>query len=140
MPRIQGKEEALKLLGALSQSEAKKLLEDMRSRDPEMAEFLESHLVSLEDLKYLSASQLMAFIRDLDLEELGIALKTVDKEVTDKILSLVSTGIKLDIEDGLKGPPRRLSEVTEAQDKILRILKDKIDGGSIVIDKEDKTV
>lgn len=140
MPRIQGKEEALKLLGALSQSEAKKLLEDMRSRDPEMAEFLESHLVSLEDLKYLSASQLMSLLRDLDLEELGIALKTVDKEVTDKILSLVSTGIKLDIEDGLKGPPRRLSEVTEAQDKILRILKDKIDGGAIVIDKEDKTV
>ena len=140
MPKIQGKEEALKLLLALEPSESKALLENMRLQDPKMAEFLEGHLVSMEDLQFLTPAQMLTFLRDIKLEELGLALRGLEQKVVDKIFSLVSTGIRLDIEDGLKGPPRRLAEVSLAQNNILKVLKEKIQRGQIIIDRDEKTV
>jgi len=66
----------------------------------------------------------------------GLALRTTDKEVVDKILSMVSTGIKLDIEDGLKGKPRKVSEVEEAQTKVIEIIQKKVNDGTLVLSKE----
>ena len=88
----------------------------------------------MEDIQYLTPSMLIGLLRDIDLETFGLALRTVPKEITDKLLATVSTGIKLDIEDGLKGKPRRLSEVEEAQNKVLSVLRDKVEKGHIVID------
>ena len=53
---------------------------------------------------------------------------------------MFSTGIKLDIEDGLKGPPRKVSDVEDAQSKILEIVRDKVSKGQIVIDPSDDYV
>lgn len=140
MPKIHGKKEALKLLTALDPSESKNLIEKMRLQDPKMAEFLEGHLVSIEDLQFLTPSQMLAFLRDIKLEEFGLALRGVDQNIVESILSSVSTGIRLDIEDGLKGPPRKLAEVSQAQNNILKTLNDKIQSGQIIIDREEKTV
>ncbi|MBD67056.1 MAG: hypothetical protein CME62_17775 [Halobacteriovoraceae bacterium] len=131
-----GVKEAAKMLAGLGQAEQKKLLEQIRLKDPQMAQELEDNLISMEDLQYLTPSMLVGLLRDLDLEEFGLALRTLDSEITDKILGQVSTGIKLDIEDGLKGKPRKLSEVQAAQSKILKVLKDKIDQGQIVINPD----
>lgn len=65
-----------------------------------------------------------------------MALRTVDQEIVDKILNMVSTGIKLDIEDGLKGKPRKVSDVEAAQENIVKILKAKIDKGHIVLNPD----
>ena len=131
-----GVEEAAKLLQGLGTSAAKKLLEEIRAKDPRMAEALEKNMVQMEDLQYLTSSMLVGLLRDVDLETFGLALRTVDKTVVDKLLSMVSTGIKLDIEDGLKGKPRKVSEVTEAQNKILEIVRKKVEQGSIVINPD----
>ena len=87
----------------------------------------------MEDIQHLTPSMLIGLLRDIDLETFGLALRTVPKEITDKLLATVSTGIKLDIEDGLKGKPKRLSEVEEAQSKVLSVLRDKVEKGHIVI-------
>lgn len=126
-----GFDEAVNMLKALSANEAKKLIEQIRLQDPDMASRLEGSMVTLEDLKYCSASQLVGLLRDIDLETFGLALRTVDKSITDKILSLVSTGIKLDIEDGLKGKPRPLSDVQAAQSKVLDLINKKINEGTL---------
>lgn len=131
-----GVEEAAKMLQGMGVEGAKRLLEEIRKKDPRMAEAIEQSLITMDDLQYLTPSMLVGLLRDLDLEEFGLALRTVDKEITDKILSQVSTGIKLDIEDGLKGKPRKVSEVTEAQSKVLKVLKEKIDKGQIVINPD----
>src|SRR5690606_5794093 len=107
-PKIKGFDEALKLLGALKHEEKARLISDISRQDPVMAAQLESHLVKLEDVQYLTSSQLMTFLRDVDLEELGLALRLVKEDVVQKIMAQVSTGIRLDIEDGLKGKPRKI--------------------------------
>ena len=131
-----GVKEAAKMLMALGPAAQRKLMEEIRARDPKMAALLDQNLISMDDLQYLTPSMLVGLLRDVNLEEFGLALRTVDKTITDKLLGMVSTGIRLDIEDGFKGKPRKVSEVEEAQGKILKILREKIDKGHIVINPE----
>lgn len=128
-----GFEEAAKMLQVLGGEQAKRLIEEIRAKDPEMAQKLSDSLIRIEDLQYISAAQLVGLLRDLNLEEFGLALRTVDKAITEKILSMVSAGIRLDINDGLSGPPRRVSEVNEAQAKIVALMRAKIDKGELVL-------
>ncbi len=120
-----GVDEAVKMLQGMGVDGARRLLEDIRRKDPKMAEELERNLISMEDLQYLTPAMLVGLLRDVDLETFGLALRSVDQEVVDKLMGMVSTGIRLDIEDGLKGKPRKLSEVTDAQSKVLDVLKRK---------------
>ncbi len=131
-----GMDEAIAMLKILSASESKKLLETIRQKDPFMASELEKGMVKIEDLKYCSAAQMVGLLRDIDLEVFGLALRSVDAEIVDHIMGIVSTGIKLDIEDGLKGPPTAISKVEEAQDKVLKIMQKKIDSGELVLDSD----
>lgn len=131
-----GIKEAAKMLQGLGGAAAKKLLEEIRKQDPVMAEKLEKNLISMEDLQYLTPSMLVGLLRDIDLEVFGLALRTIDQDIVDKLLSQMSTGIRLDIEDGLKGKPRKVSEVEEAQNKVLEVLREKVDKGHIVINPD----
>ncbi len=128
-----GVKEAAKMLMGLGAPAQKKLLEEIRAKDPLMAQKLEKNLISMDDLKYLTAPMLVSLLRDIPLEEFGLSLRTVDESIVEKLLGMVSTGMKLDIEDGLKGKPRKLSEVEEAQSKVLELIRKKIDQGHISI-------
>lgn len=126
-----GVKEAAKILASMTPSEQKNLITRIRAQDPKMADTLEGNLISIEDVQYLSASMLVGVLRDIPLETFGLALRTVDQNIVQDILNKVSTGIKLDIEDGLKGKPRRVSEVEEAQKEVISLLKKKVDLGHI---------
>lgn len=129
-----GVKEAAKMLMGLGPAAQKKLLAEIKLKDPQMAAKLEQNLIAIEDIQYLTPSMMVGLLRDIDLAEFGLALRTVDKEIIDKVLGMLSTGLKLDIEEGLKGPPRKVSEVEAAQAKILQVLRDKVEQGHIVID------
>lgn len=90
-----GVKEAAKMLQGLGPEGARKLLEDIRKKDPQMAEALEANLISMEDLQYLTPSMLVGLLRDLNLETFGLALRGVDKQITDKLLGMVSTALGL---------------------------------------------
>jgi flagellar motor switch protein FliG len=135
-----GVDEAAKMLQGLGAGAAKKLLEEIRQRDPAMADKLEKSMVKMEDLQYLTPAMLVGLLRDVPLETFGLALRTVDQTVVAKLMGMVSTGIRLDIEDGLKGAPRKVSEVEEAQSKVLEVVRDKLSKGHIVLDPEGDTL
>lgn len=135
-----GVKEAAKMLMGLGPAAQKKILAEIRQRDPKMAQELESNLISMDDLQYLTAGMLVSLLRQVNLETFGLALRTVDQSIVNKIMDQLSTGIKLDIEDGLKGKPRPVSEVEKAQAEVLETLKQQVDAGHIVIDPEEKLV
>ncbi len=131
-----GVKEAAKMLAALAPGAQKSLLEEIKKKDPAMAAKLEQNLISMEDLQFLTPSMLVGLLRDIDLEKFGLALRSVDLSITSKLLDMVSTGIRLDIEDGLKGKLRPISEVQEAQQEVLELLRKKVDLGHIVINPD----
>lgn len=135
-----GKEEAAKMLNLLGGQAAKDLLEQIRQKDPILANELEDMLVRIEDLRHLTDNMKVTLLRDIDLELFGQALRTVDKDIVAEILKGLSSGIILDIEEGLKGKPIPLSKAQEAQDKVLELVREKIDKGQIVIKDDDEYV
>lgn len=132
-----GINEAAKILRGLGSSQSAKLLEQIRKKNPQMAQQLEMQMVQMEDLQYCSAAQLVGLLRDVNLEKFGLALRTVDKKIVAKLMAMVSTGIRLDIEDGLKGPPRNIVEVEAAQTYIQQIMRKKIDQGQLTLSSEN---
>lgn len=136
-----GVKEAAKMLQGLGPQAAQKLLSQIRQTDPAMAQELEKNLISMSDLQYLTPSMLVGLLRDISLETFGLALRTVDASIVEKLLSMTSTGIRLDIEDGLKGALRPVSDVEKAQAQVLEVVRKKLELGQIVLDPDgDKLV
>jgi flagellar motor switch protein FliG len=107
-----------------------------------MAIKLKQNMVTFDDLQYLTVGMMKRLLQEIQLDDLGLALRGANKEVTQHLLNMFSTGMKRDIEDILKGKPRALSEVLEAQKKIMDVVLKLREKGEIVLskDKSEKLV
>jgi flagellar motor switch protein FliG len=136
MKKIKGGiDAAAELLNGLPPEQMKKIMSEIKARDPKTFELIEKSLVTMDDLKYLTPGMCIGLLRELNLSELGIALRGVSQEVTEHLFKMVSTNIRLEIEEGLKGKPVKVQLVGEAQQKILSLLRQKILKGEIVLSK-----
>lgn len=134
--KIDGFKQAIEMLQGLDLAAQQSLLADIARRDPEMAIKLKQNLVTFDDLKYLTVAMMKRLLQEIDLNDLGLALKGANKEVTDHLLDMFSTNMKRDIEDVFKGRPRPLSEVMEAQKKIMDVVLRLRDKGEIILSKD----
>jgi flagellar motor switch protein FliG len=140
--RVDGFKQAIEMLQELDLAAQQSLLAEIARQDPEMAIKLKQNLVTFDDLQYLTISMLKRLLQDIDLDTLGLALRGANKQLTDHLLSMFSTGMKRDVEDVLKGRPRPLSEVMEAQKKIMDVVLKLREKGEIILskDKSEKLV
>lgn len=134
--KIDGFKQALEMLQGLDQSAQTNILAEIARRDPEMAIKLKTHLISFEDLIHLTVDMMRSLLKEIDLELLGLALKTATPELVDYVSNMFSTSMRRDIEEVLKGRPRPLSEVLEAQVKIVEVMNRLQQEGVILIDKD----
>lgn len=124
------------MLQGLDLAQQQSLIAEIARKDPEMAIKLSKSLVTFDDLKYLTVTMMKRLLQDIELDDLGLALKGANKEVTDHLLNMFSTNMKRDVEDILKGKPRPLSEVMEAQSKIMTVVHKLREKGEIVLSKD----
>lgn len=134
--KIDGIKQAIEMLQGLDLAAQQSVLADIARQDPEMAIKLKSNLVTFDDLQYLTVSMMKRLLQDVSVDDLGLALRGSSKEVSDHILNMFSTGMKRDIDDVLKGRPRPLSEVMDAQRKIMDVVLKLIEKGEIVLSKD----
>lgn len=134
--KIDGLKQAIEMLQGLDLAAQQSLIAEIARRDPEMAIKLKQNLVTFDDLKYLTVTMMKRLLQDIDLDVLGLALRGASKEVSDHLLDMFSTNMKRDVEDYLKGKPRPLSEVLEAQQKIMEVVIRLRDKGEIVLSKD----
>lgn len=140
MPFQGGPKEAAKMLQALGASERRKILEQIAQQDPAMAETLKSMMVSLEDLQHLTVKMLQELLKEVSLKDLGLALRLASEELRIKILSQVSKGMKAELEDSLKGAPRPVSEVQQAEQRVMEVVRRKWERGEIILKDDDTLV
>ena len=140
--KFNGFEEALAILESLSGPEQEKILEGIKKHQPDLATKLKESLVTIEDLIYLTPNQLAEFIKDIDLGELGYALRGSSEKVREHIFSLVTTNLQKEIEDTLKGGPASMKKVQECTDRVMSIVRHKVSKGQLVLDPKssDKMV
>mgnify|MGYP003386951919 CR=1 FL=1 len=140
--RIDGFKAAVEMLQKLDLAAQQQLLADIARRDPEMAIRLKGSLTTFDDLLYLTASMMRRLLQDTKLDDWGLALRGASPALSAHILSLVSQNNKQDIEETLKGKPRALSDVMDAQKTLMDVVLKLKEKGEIVLskDKSDKYV
>lgn len=134
--KVDGLKQAIEMLQGLDLAAQQSILAEIARKDPEMAVKLRQNLVTFDDLQYLTISMMKRLLEDVDLDTLGLALKGASKELTDHLMSMFSSGMQRDINDILKGRPRAISEVMDAQKKIMDIVLVLREKGEIVLSKE----
>jgi len=134
--KIDGFKQAIEMLQGLDLAGQQSLLSEIARKDPEMAIKLKQNLVTFDDLQYLTVTMMKRLLQEINLDDLGLALRGASKEVTNHLLEMFSSGMKRDIEDILKGKPRPLSEVMEAQKKIMEAVIKLRDKGEIILSKD----
>lgn len=134
--KIDGLKQAIEMLQGLDLAAQQSLIAEIARKDPEMAIKLKQNLVTFDDLQYLTVSMMKRLLQDIELDVLGLALRGANKETVDHLLNMFSTNMKRDIEDILKGRPRPLSDVMEAQKKIMDVVHRLREKGEIVLSKD----
>lgn len=131
------------ILNRVDRGTEKVILETLAEDDPELADDIKSRMFVFEDVLALDSRAVQRFLREVDVKDLGLALKTASEEVRELITRNMSKRaaemLKEDME--LMGPVR-LRDVEEAQQKIVNIIRQLEDSGELVISrgKEDELV
>jgi len=134
--RIDGFKQAIEMLQGLDLAAQQSLIAEIARKDPEMAIKLKQHLVTFDDLQYITVSMMKRLLQDIDLDDLGLALRGANKETVNHLLNMFSTNMKRDIEDILKGRPRPLNDVMQAQQKIMEVVHRLREKGEIILSKD----
>jgi len=131
-----GVKEAAKMLAGLSRSAREKVLEIISKKDPNMAVALHKSMYTFEDLQYLTPLMLIELLREIKISDMGLSLRISSTELKDFIFKNSPRGIRQELEDILTGPPQLTSKVEEAQERIMSIVRVKIDKGQLIINKD----
>ena len=131
-----GVKEAAKMLAGLSRSAREKILDIISKKDPRMAEVLHKSMYSFEDLQYLTPIMLIELLREIKIADMGLSLRIASSELKNFILQNTPRVMRQEIEEILTGPPQLTSAVEEAQERIMAVVRLKLDKGQLIINKE----
>jgi len=134
--KIDGFKAALEMLQHLDLVNQQSILADIARKDPEMAIKLKSQLVTFDDLQFLTQSMMGKLWQKTMLADWGLALRGSSGEVKNHVLSLLSKNNRVDLEELLMGKPRALSEVMEAQKKIMDVVMEMRERGEVILSRE----
>lgn len=133
----------VEVLNMADRSTEKTIIETLEEEDPELAEEIKKRMFVFEDIVLLDDKSIQKVLREVDNADLAKALKAVDDEVREKIFRNMSKrAVTLLKEDMEFMGPTRMSDVEEAQQKIVNIIRKLEDDGEVVIARsgEDEMV
>ena len=131
-----GVKEAAKMLAGLSRSAREKILDIISKKDPRMAEVLHKSMYTFEDLQYLTPVMLIELLREIKISDVGLALRISSNELKDFMLKNSPRVMRQEMEEILTGPPQLASKVEDAQERIMSVVRTKLDKGQLIINKE----
>lgn len=131
-----GVQAIVNILNTVDRGTERYIMETLEVEDTDLAEEIRKRMFVFEDILTLDNRSIQRFLRDVDNNQLAIALKGATEEVQKVIFANMSKRltemIKEDIE--FMGPVR-LKDVEEAQQKIVNIIRKLEDAGEIVISR-----
>ena len=92
-----------------------------------------------EDIAYLDPLSVQRFLREIDSKDLSVALKVANRDVTATIFSNMSNRMRESIQSEMEYLHNiRMSDVEEAQQRIVAVIRRLEEEGEIVISKDGK--
>jgi flagellar motor switch protein FliG len=135
---IGGVKTLVEILNSVDRTTEKNIISDLEKTQPDLAEVIKANLFVFEDIVTLDKSSIQRVLREVDNEQLVLALKGASEEVSTVVYANLSKRaadtVREDIE--FMGPVR-LSTVEEAQHKIVGVIRKLEEAGEIVIGRGD---
>jgi len=138
-----GIETAVAILNRVDRGTEKTIMEALEEESPELADEIKKRMFVFEDLVMLDDRSIQRVLRDVDMKDLALALKTASAEVSGLIFKNMSKrASEMLKEDMNMMGPVRLRDVEEAQQKIVNVVRQLEDSGEIIIARggEDEIV
>lgn len=133
---IGGVDAVVEILNAVDRSTEKHIMEALEVEQPELADEIRKKMFVFEDILLLDDRAIQRVLREVDNNDLSIALKSANDDVKNAIFNNLSkrlaTMIKEDME--FMGPVR-MKDVEEAQQKIVNIIRRLEEANEIVISR-----
>ncbi len=131
------------ILNSVDRSTEKFIMEALEVEEAELAEEIRQKMFVFEDIMNLDSVYVQRFIREVENDEITVALKGAKEELQDYIFSNMSKRMAEMLREDMEFMgPIRLKDVEEAQQKIVATIRRLQDAGEIVISRggEDEVI
>lgn len=129
-----GVKSVVEIINRVDRGTEKTIMETLEVQDPELAEEIKKLMFVFEDIVMIDDRSVQRVLREVESQDLALALKGASSEVSQKIFSNMSSRaaemLKEDIE--FMGPVR-LRDVEEAQQRVVNIIRRLEETGEIVV-------
>ncbi|CAN5648925.1 flagellar motor switch protein FliG [soil metagenome] len=129
-----GVDTVAEMLNLADRSTEKGIMEGLEAEDPDLVEQIRRLMFVFEDILLVNDKGIQAVLKEIDNEALSLALKTASEELKNKIFKNMSErAAQLIGEDMQYMGPVRVSDVEQAQQKIVDVVRRLEDAGEIII-------
>ncbi|BAC13512.1 flagellar motor switch protein FliG [Oceanobacillus iheyensis] len=129
-----GIQAVVEVLNGVDRSTERTILDALEIQDPDLAEEIKKRMFVFEDIVILDNRAIQRVVREVDNEDLRLALKVASEEVKDIVFQNMSERMAQTFKEEMEFMgPVRLRDVEEAQTRIVGLIRRLEDIGEIVI-------
>ncbi len=133
---VGGVDAIVDILNTVDRGTEKHIMETLEIDEPELADEIRRKMFVFEDILLLDDRAIQRVLRDVDNNDLAIALKGSNEQVQNAIFNNMSKRLAVMIKEDMEFMgPVRMKDVEEAQQKIVNIIRKLEDSAEIVISR-----
>ena len=133
---VGGVDAIVNILNTVDRATEKHIMESLEIEEPELADEIRKKMFVFEDILLLDDRAIQRVLRDVDNNDLAVALKSANDEVQNVIFKNLSKRLAAMIKEDMDFMgPVRMKDVEEAQQKIVGVIRRLEDAGEIVISR-----
>ncbi len=122
------------ILNQIDGASAEQIIDDIEENDPELADEIKQKMFVFEDIVLVDDKGLQKVLRAIETQELALALKAASDEVKEKIFSNMSERAADILKEEMEvSGAVRMKDVTDAQQKITKIIQEMERKGELII-------
>ena len=127
------------IINKVDRSTEKDIVEELSLKDAPVADSVRKQMYVFEDIAFLDPMSIQRFIREVDSKDLAVALKATNQDVSNAIFSNMSSRMRDSIRTDIEYLHNiRMSDVLEAQQRIVSTIRRLEESGELVITKDGK--
>jgi flagellar motor switch protein FliG len=134
MEKAGGVPTVAEILNLVDRATEKSVMEGLEAEDPDLVEQIRRLMFVFEDIKNVNDKGIQAVLKEVDNDELALALKTASEELKNKIFSNMSERAAALIKEDMQFMgPVRVSDVEAAQQRVVDIVRRLEESGEVVV-------
>lgn len=132
--KIGGVETVAEMLNLTDRTTEKGVMEGLEAEDPDLVEQIRRLMFVFEDILLVDDRGIQSVLKEIDNDELALALKTASEDLREKIFKNMSErASQLIREDMEYMGPVRVADVESSQQRIVDVVRRLVDAGEIMI-------